>query len=119
MSIADADGHNILMSRRWDINKRSVWVSLQFKLTKFAVQEQQAVSRVTIESTVHLSSKQRRLSLTFTTVLPSALFHIYTVTQWDVSPSPRYYRGVPVIAVSPRLPRYSHRPHYRADLYYQ
>jgi len=50
-------------------------------------------------------------------VLPSELLPIPTVTPWDLTPL-YYCECGPVTAVSPRLPRYSRRPHYRVDLYF-
>jgi len=66
------------------------------------MQDQQAVSRVTRE---HCSS-----FFHFTAVLPSALLPIPTVTPWNVTPSPRYYRecgphycgyrGIPAVPIT-------------------
>jgi len=61
------------------------------------MKEQQAVNRVTRQ---HCSSLFH-----FTPVLPSALLPIPTVTLWDVTPSPRYYRECgPITAVFPPSP---------------
>jgi len=63
------------------------------------MQDQQAVNRVIRE---HCSS----------------FFHYRRGVTVSIAPHPHgiTVNVVPIIAVSPRLPRYSRRPHYRADL---
>jgi len=75
------------------------------------MQEQQAVNRVTREN---CSSPFHFVHFTAL----SALLPIPTVTlEMRLRPHGITVNVVPITAVFPRLPRYSSRPHYRADLY--